>query len=566
MFKFNDEICIKELEDRGYKVDSFNIVKTEEFKLIANATVNKEEKYFSVCMKIYDTKKFEQIERVYTILHLLATKLDDEAKKKKESFRNLLPVIYDTWKKEQLFFILEEEIKGETLAQYVLGNQFKTFSDFVKRTKQICDAVAMLHQPFPPIVHCDIKEENLMVDSEDQVVKIFDFDAAYIEGSGNYNVVRSTKGYRPTEMVNSAPVSQSDIYAIGCIIEKVIEHSDWRSKLDSQCNDKLNQIIIKSKEELSRRYYNVKELKDALSEVEILYMLQRQMNELDDKESFNVYSYANDCNGKIEQMKKYLGDYSDVDILYVADRFEQQLAFSMTSIYCKGDITIDNRIINKNTDIVAIPYDRLIACIKSNITTPDGKDILTCITKSFAGQWATYYLMLPTDATDLVCDILNNIVLFKNSYYSQERVADYYSNKCHEVNDILTRKELEGKRPELDMWWDLVINLGNLAYRTEEECGRKYTCNNILLKVYENKRRALKHRLRDNGYNQVLVNQIVDCYNNETRLGETDAEEKMQAFLREMEIKRQTEVDEKNPKSNKLDGFIDRFVQKKDKE
>ena len=60
------------------------------------------------------------------------------------------------------------------------------------------------------------------MDNSDQIIKIFDFDASYVEGSGTYNNVRSTKGYRPTEMVNSSPVSQSDIYAIGCIMENIV--------------------------------------------------------------------------------------------------------------------------------------------------------------------------------------------------------------------------------------------------------------------------------------------------------------------------------------------------------
>ena len=46
--------------------------------------------------------------------------------------------------------------------------------DFAKITKQICDAVAMIHQPFPPIVHCDIKEANIIIDKNDEVVKIAD--------------------------------------------------------------------------------------------------------------------------------------------------------------------------------------------------------------------------------------------------------------------------------------------------------------------------------------------------------------------------------------------------------
>lgn len=568
MVDLNEAKCREELGYRGWEVQSFTLKKQDDFKFIAEVDIvkNKDEESvnalpFSACLKVYDTNKFEQIERIYTVLHLLATKLKDEAKKKNESFINLLPIIYKTWKEEELLYVLEEKIEGKTLAERVIHNEYKTFSAFVQVTKQICDAVAMLHQPFPPIVHCDIKEANIIIDSDDHVVKIIDFDSSYIEGSGSYNIVRSTKGYRPTEMVNSAPVSQSDIYAIGCIMENMIKCSDWKHMLDSQCNEKLNQIIIKSKEELSRRYYDVNELKVALSEVEILYMLQRQMNKLDDKDSFNVYSYTNDRNGQIDSVKNELIDYTDVDILYVAIRDTQKLAFSMTGVYF-----IDGKVKEKKPNIEYMSYDELIACVRENKLQESSVDTLNCITKTFAGQWKKIVIDLPSDATELVCETLNNIVLFKNSYYSIERIADYYSNKCCEVNDILISKELEGKRHELEIWWDLVIILGNLACEKEEVCGKeRYTCNNILLKVYGNRRADLRHELSENkDYdNQILVDRIIDCYKNETKFGSEDADVRMQEFLEKLESKRKGENSESAKSPKMLEGFAKHFTGKK---
>lgn len=560
MLKYNEDKCRAELEEMGIMVTSFDITKKEDNKLIADMTY-KDDKDATIpaYFKIYNTKKFEQIERVYTILQLLKTKLENEAKKNNESFVNLLPEIYKIWKSGDLFYILEEKIEGESLADWARDKRIKTFDDFAKITKQICDAVAMIHQPFPPIVHCDIKEANIIIDKNDEVVKIIDFDAAFIEGSSAYNIVRSTKGYRPTEMVNDTPVVQSDIYAMGCIIEKLINDADWKTKLDSQCNQKMNQIIMKSKDDKSRRYYDVNELKAALSEVEIIYMLQHQMNELDDTNSFNVYSYENDCEGKIDQMKKTLTDYSDVDVLYVADRSEQQLAFTMKNIYCKGDFKEDGKSRGKNNDVLAIPYDELIACVKSSNDTGDNKDTLICITKSSAGQWTRHEIKLPSDATELIMNVLNNIVLYKNSYYSQEKIANYYSNKCHEANDILTRKELGREHKELNTWWDFVIDLGTLACDKEDDCGKAtYSCSNILLKVYKNKRKALKHKGADPA-------EIIECYNNEIRLGSETAEKKLEAYKKEIEIK-QIEMAEKDKTPKIFGDIVNRFAGKKEEE
>lgn len=560
MLKYNEEKCRAELEEMGVVVTSFDISKKEENKIIADMSYKDEnDATRTAYFKIYNTKKFEQIERVYTILQLLKTKLEAEAKKNNESFVNLLPEVYKIWKKGDFFYILEEKIEGASLADWAREKEIKTFDEFAKITKQICDAVAMIHQPFPPIVHCDIKETNIIIDKNDEVAKIIDFDAAFIEGSSAYNIVRSTKGYRPTEMVNDAPVSQSDIYAIGCIIEKLINDSDWKNKLDSQCNEKLNQIIIKSKDDVTRRYYDVNELKAALSEVEIIYMLQHQMNELDDLEGFNVFSYDNDCDGKIEHMREMIMEYTDADILYVADREEQQLAFTMKSMYCKGDVKEDGKAKSKNTEVLAIPYDELVACVKSANAVGENKDALVCITKSSAGQWKRHNIYLPSNSTELVMGVLNNIVLYKNSYYSQERIADYYSNKCHEANDILIRKELEGKQRELNTWWDFVIDLGTLACDKEDDCGKAtYSCSNILLKVYKNKRKALKHKGADPA-------EIIECYNNEIRLGSETAEKKLEAYKKEIEIK-QIEMAEKDKTPKIFGDIVNRFAGKKEEE
>lgn len=546
----DERLCKEELQNKGCSVNSLSITKQDDFKVIVDASIVGERGVTILsCLKVYDTNKFEQIERVYTILNLLSTKLRDEAKKKNETFVNLLPITYKTWKRDDLFFALEEKIEGKTLADAIINNEYQTFPAFVQVTKQICDAVAMLHRPFPPIVHCDIKEGNIIIDRNDHVVKIIDFDAAYIEGSGSYNTVRSTKGYRPTEMVNSAPVSQSDIYAIGCIMENILKLSDWKDKLDSQCNDKLKQIIIKSKEELNRRYYDVNELKAALSEVEILYMLQSQMNKLDDTDCFNVYSYSNDRSGRIDELKQYLIDYSDIDVLYVAVRESQTLAFSKTGLY-RMNVNVSSYSRDKNYNIEFITYDELVACIRRD--SEDGMNIVTCISRSFVNQWKLVDIELPFEAAGLVCEILNNIVLFKNSYYAKERIADYYSNKCFEANDILSKKELEGKRHELEFWWNLVIYLGSLACEKEDECGYSiYSCNNILAKVYANKGADLRHRFKENIYNERLYKEIIECFEKEEQFGVEDAQIRKTGFIERVEEKKK-EVEEKEKQPNML--------------
>ena len=82
--------------------------------------------------------------------------------------------------------------------------------------KQIATGLDFLHRDF---IHCDLKPENIMVDTNSLTFKIIDFGLSYFitEPNKNYNI--QTYYYRAPEVCLHANISPAiDIWSLGCIL------------------------------------------------------------------------------------------------------------------------------------------------------------------------------------------------------------------------------------------------------------------------------------------------------------------------------------------------------------
>jgi dual specificity protein kinase YAK1 len=94
-------------------------------------------------------------------------------------------------------------------------------SNVIHISYQILDALCFIHEY---IIHCDLKHENIMIDSETYHVKVIDFGSSrYIDKpkpSTDYIVSRY---YRPPEVVFGLPYSTKlDIWSFGCIVSELL--------------------------------------------------------------------------------------------------------------------------------------------------------------------------------------------------------------------------------------------------------------------------------------------------------------------------------------------------------
>lgn len=124
-------------------------------------------------------------------------------------------------------------------AMSILEKRSLTTEEIIIFFHAVCDAVAFLHSQNPPIIHRDVKPENILV-SQDGVPKLCDFGSAtktiYRPNIDNMLSIQAdidantTQSYRAPEMIDlyaQNPIGPAaDVWALGCTLFKLITKHD----------------------------------------------------------------------------------------------------------------------------------------------------------------------------------------------------------------------------------------------------------------------------------------------------------------------------------------------------
>ncbi|MBD5145372.1 MAG: protein kinase [Ruminococcus sp.] len=108
-----------------------------------------------------------------------------------------LPQVYDFIIDGSDVYTVMEFIDGCSLFDEIVKRGKISYKQSLEWSKQICAAAAYLHTRKPPIIHSDIKPQNIMITSEGKVCLI-DFNISSVFGGGIYTV-GSSDGYSPPE-------------------------------------------------------------------------------------------------------------------------------------------------------------------------------------------------------------------------------------------------------------------------------------------------------------------------------------------------------------------------------
>jgi len=137
--------------------------------------------------------------------------------------------IHDITEHDGQQFIVMEYVEGKTLRQLV---PVKTMQDAIGYAMQIAEALHEAHTK--GIVHRDIKAENIMVNSKNQI-KVMDFGLAKLKGSMKLTKTSSTIGtlaYMAPEQIEGGEVdARSDIFSFGVVLfEMLTGHLPFRGE------------------------------------------------------------------------------------------------------------------------------------------------------------------------------------------------------------------------------------------------------------------------------------------------------------------------------------------------
>ncbi|KAI5150678.1 WNK lysine deficient protein kinase [Enteropsectra breve] len=132
---------------------------------------------------------------------------------------NIIKII-DYWFTEEDFVFITELMTGGTLRDYI--RKVGALNDKLIRKwgRQILEGIKYLHTQDPPIIHRDIKNENIFVNSSQGEIKIGDLGIAKEKKNKRYTIV-GTPNFMAREIFEGEGYTEKvDVYAFGmCLIE-----------------------------------------------------------------------------------------------------------------------------------------------------------------------------------------------------------------------------------------------------------------------------------------------------------------------------------------------------------
>ncbi len=133
-----------------------------------------------------------------------------------------IPKLHAYFHENNYSYLVQDFIPGHTLAEEIENNK-RTFDEKEARTLllELADILEYLHGQDPPIIHRDIKPQNLMRHARGKLLLI-DFGAVCQSVNPTKRTLIGSPGYSPPEQIAGNPVPQSDLYAAGATILRLL--------------------------------------------------------------------------------------------------------------------------------------------------------------------------------------------------------------------------------------------------------------------------------------------------------------------------------------------------------
>lgn len=135
-----------------------------------------------------------------------------------------IPKLYAYFSDGDYSYLVQDYIPGQTLSEE-LSQRKQVFSEYevCKLMLELAEILEYLHSQKPPIIHRDVKPQNLMRHSNGRL-QLIDFGAVYQAASARVSseTLIGSPGYAPPEQIFGEPVPQSDLYATGATMLRLL--------------------------------------------------------------------------------------------------------------------------------------------------------------------------------------------------------------------------------------------------------------------------------------------------------------------------------------------------------
>jgi serine/threonine protein kinase len=199
-----------------------------------------------------------------------------------QAFR-IVPEFHDFFDVGNDAFLVLEFVQGEDLLRRMthLGQPYAP-TQVVGWAIQICDVLQWMHTQQPPMVHRDLKPDNIMLVGAGPGIKMIDFGAVRATGKrpATSNPMPTgivyAEGYSPLEQIAGKAEPRSDLFALSATMYHLLtmEHpsdvAPARNRLPASCPKWLAELIfINLAEDRMDRYLSVADFKQDLVDAKV---------------------------------------------------------------------------------------------------------------------------------------------------------------------------------------------------------------------------------------------------------------------------------------------------------
>ncbi|MHB1425664.1 MAG: protein kinase domain-containing protein [Gemmataceae bacterium] len=197
---------------------------------------------------------------------------------------SIVPRVHDLIEQGQSAHLVLEFIRGQDLLKLLESNNNKPFAleQVLEWGKSICDVLQHMHTQAPPLVHRDLKPDNIMLLDDRRSIKMIDFGTARDLGRTVKEKMAAktrvyTEGYAPPEQIVGKPEPRSDLFALAGTMYhlatgKAPEGFYTARELETQLSDAHNPIPTEQRwffelirinlsEDVNERYFSAREIK-----------------------------------------------------------------------------------------------------------------------------------------------------------------------------------------------------------------------------------------------------------------------------------------------------------------
>lgn len=126
-------------------------------------------------------------------------------------------------------YLVLEYCRGLTLKEYMRTRKV-SWTQLLSWAIELCETLQYLHGCKPPIIHRDIKPDNIMI-TPDKKIKLIDFDISRTEnqkGEKSYG----TKRFAAPEQFRGIFSKKTDVYNLGATLNWCMEHETEHAQSD----------------------------------------------------------------------------------------------------------------------------------------------------------------------------------------------------------------------------------------------------------------------------------------------------------------------------------------------